>query len=113
MINPWCPPRTGQRTRQKVRRRKAGVVSGGQATNQTDMMNTTNNFDVTATGASETPEPAVWGRCSPQVSSSPTSTESLEVLRQASTARNGAGNSTAERVQNRPSPVRGKPLKRL
>lgn len=59
------------------------------------MMSTTKNLDVTATGASETPEPAVGGRCSPQVSSSPVSTKSVEVLRQASTASNGAGNATA------------------
>ncbi|XP_026818965.1 uncharacterized protein LOC113557592 [Rhopalosiphum maidis] len=50
---------------------------------------------VTASGVSETPEPAVGGRCSPQVSSSPVSTKSVEVLRQASTASNGAGRATA------------------
>jgi len=59
------------------------------------MMSTTSNVDVTATGASETPEPAVGGRCSPQVSSSPASTQSVDVLRQASTASNGAGKTTA------------------
>lgn len=43
---------------------------------------------------SKTPELAVRGRCSPQVSSSPASTKGVEVLRQVSTASNGAGKST-------------------
>jgi len=59
------------------------------------MMDSTLDIEGTATGGSETPEPAVGGRCSPQVSSSPVSTKSVVVLRQAATASNGAGNTTA------------------
>lgn len=58
------------------------------------MMSTTKQTDVTATEVSVTSEPAVGGRCSPQVSSSPPSTKSVVVSRQASTASNGAGKST-------------------
>ncbi|XP_025200587.1 uncharacterized protein LOC112598376 [Melanaphis sacchari] len=59
------------------------------------MNNNINREDVTAPGKSEAQKPAVGGRCSPQVSSSPASTQSVEVLRQASTASNGAGKTTA------------------
>jgi len=62
---------------------------------KTIMMSTISNVHVTATGDSETPEPAVGGRCLPQVSSSYASTQSVEVLRQASTASNGVGKTTA------------------
>jgi len=59
------------------------------------MKSNVNREDVTTPGKSEAQKPAVGGRCSPQVSSSPASTQSLKVLRQASTASNGAGRVTA------------------
>ncbi|KAL4135884.1 hypothetical protein QTP88_007466 [Uroleucon formosanum] len=50
--------------------------------------------NVTATGASETPEPAVEGSCAPQKSSSATSVKSVDVLKQASSANQGVGTAT-------------------
>lgn len=86
-------PRIRKNVRKQVRQRETGAVSGALV-NLLSMMDTITTIDVTATGASETPEPAVGGRCSPQVSSSPTSTKRVEVTRQASTASNGAGRAT-------------------
>lgn len=76
------------------RRREAGAVSGTQAKLKNMKMDNENGKNVTATGASETPEPAVGGTRAPQKSSSPSSAESVDVLRQASTANHGVGNTT-------------------
>ncbi|KAL4153922.1 hypothetical protein QTP88_001755 [Uroleucon formosanum] len=50
--------------------------------------------NVTATGASETPEPAVEGSRAPQKSSSATSAKSVDVLKQASSANQEVGTAT-------------------
>lgn len=57
-------------------------------------MNTTNKTNVTATRESDALEPAVGGRCTPRVSSSPPCTKISEVASQASGASQGAGNAT-------------------
>lgn len=58
------------------------------------MMSSHNNDTDTATGASETPEPADGGRCSPQASKSPQATINEDVSRQASDANKDVGNVT-------------------
>jgi hypothetical protein len=57
-------------------------------------MNTNNRENATATGALETPEPAIRGRCNPHVSLSHARTTNSEVPSQVSEANHGAGNMT-------------------
>lgn len=58
------------------------------------MKDTKHKTKVTATGVSETPEPAVGGWCSPRVSLSLASIKNSEVPSQASVPSQGAGNTT-------------------